>query len=317
MRIYFRKRSGFRFVRGGPIIDLQRGIANTGSAPLSIDGVFGSQTETALKLWQAGKGLPVTGMVDELTWNGATGSNLPSMFDRCLAVTAAFEGHGYTFAAGNWDNAYLTWGVIGFTLKHGNLGKVIKAVDDRHPGLLATTIGAEKTTELLWVISATAAEKKNWGNAISVEPRKYRIRADWEDAFEALGNRPEVRAVQNELARKIYWTRAVSDLRQFGERTEADAAMFFDTAVQNGGVNDTKADLIRSGLAANPGATGRDRLVIIATAIADGSNPRFREDVLSRRKTIALGDGVVHGARYFVEDWAVDLVDVTDADLGT
>jgi len=315
MRVFLRRRLGFRAVRGGHVIDLQRGISRSVSGPLSIDGVYGGQTEDAVKTWQAQRGLPVTGMADELTWKGATETDLPSQFRRCLAITAAFEGHGYTFAAGNWDNAYLTWGVVGFTLKHGNLGKVINMVDDRHPGLLNQVIGSEKAEELLAIISSSAAEKRKWGDSISLLPKKYRIRADWEDAFEALGNRGEVRAVQDEIARKVYWSRAISDLRKFGELTEADAAMFFDTAVQNGGVNDDKATLIRKGLQANPGAQGRNRLEIIATAIADGSNPAFRDDVLSRRRAIAVGEGRVHGARYFLEDWCVGLHDVTENDL--
>ena len=138
---------------------------------------------------------------------------------------------------------------------------------------------------------------------------------DWEDAFEVLGNQPEVRIIQDEVAYEVYWSRAVQDLETFGELTEADAALFFDTAVQNGGVDSDKATRIRNGLAANPGASGRDRLAIIAEAIARGSNPDFYEDVLSRRMTIATGSGVVHGASYFLADWAIDLVDIEAGDL--
>ena len=315
MRIYMRKRDGYRFVRGGHVIDLQRGIAAGSPTPVSVDSVFGGQTETALKLWQSRNGLPVTGTVDQLTWQGATNKPLPSQFRRCLAVTAAFEGHNYTFAAGNWDNAYLTWGVVGFTLKHGNFGKVIKRINQRHPALLEAAMGHNKAAELLAILSASAAEKKAWGDAISRLPTKYRLVDDWEDAFEVLGNQPEVRIIQDEVAYEVYWSRAVQDLDTFGELTEADAALFFDTAVQNGGVDSDKATRIRNGIAANPGASGRDRLAIIAEAIARGSNPDFYEDVLSRRMTIATGSGVVHGASYFLADWAIDLVDIEAGDL--
>lgn len=315
MRVYLRRRPGFRNVRGGHVIELQRGINPLIHTPLSIDGVFGAQTEAALKLYQAKAGLQPTGMVDELTWQSATGKDLPSVFRRCLAITAAFEGHGYTFAAGNWDKAYLTWGVVGFTLKHGNLGKVIKTSASRHPGVIHDTIGLSKAEKLLYIVDASAAEKKDWGDSISVLPKKYRIRADWEDAFEMLGNLPEIRAIQDEIARTVYWARAVSDMQQFGKLTEADAALFFDTAVQNGGVNSTKAQSIQQALAANPGAAGRDRLNLIANAIADGSNPVFHDDVLSRRATIATGKGRVHGADYLIEDWSVDYAAIEDQDL--
>ena len=71
MRVYLRRRAGFRLVRGGHVIQLQRAIGPVVSAPLSIDGVFGKQSETALKLWQSGAGLAPTGMVDQLTWKSA------------------------------------------------------------------------------------------------------------------------------------------------------------------------------------------------------------------------------------------------------
>ena len=316
MRVYFGLRPNHRYVRGGHIIDLQTGIARTVHTPLGIDGVYGRQTERAVRLWQNKNGHPETGSVDEHTWTGATGRGLPSQFRRCLAVTAAFEGHGYTFAAGNWDNAYLTWGVIGFTLKHGNFGTVIRTIQDRHPGLLGGTIGQDKSREILDVISAPAADKRNWADAISLPPRKYRVRRDWEDAFKLLGRSAEVQTIQDEIAYRIYWKRAVAGLKEFGQLTESDAAMFFDTAVQNGGVNDEKDRLIRAGLAANPGVEGRARLEILANAIADGSNPDFRDDVFSRRNAIATGQGVVHEASYFLEDWAVGLYGVTVDELG-
>jgi hypothetical protein len=232
------------------------------------------------------------------------------------AVTAAFEGHGYTFAAGNWDNAYLTWGIVGFTLKGGNLGEVLRRVRDRHPGLIQQAMGVEKANELLEVIDASQAKQRNWANGISLPPNKYRVREDWEDAFTALGNRPEVRSVQDEVAWDVYWNQAVSDLNRFGELTELDASLFFDTAVQNGGVNDVKAKNIREALKANPGVSGRRRLSLIADAIADGSVAAFKEDVRSRRQAIARGEGTVHGADYCIEDWGIVELPLSAMDLG-
>lgn len=315
MRTYMRRRSGYRSIRGGHVIELQKEIAKDDVGPISVDGVFGGQTEAALKYWQAKKSLPTTGMVDEQTWIRATNKELPSQFQRCLAITAAFEGHGYTLAAGNWDNAYLTWGIIGFTLKHGNLGKVIKMIVDRHPSLLRKTIGKDKADELWSIIFDTAANKKAWGNSISVEPKKYRVRSDWKDAFEALGNQPEVRLIQEEVARKVYWSKAVADLKKYGKLTESDISLFFDTAVQNGGVDSKKAQLIKKAINDNPDVNGKDRLVLLATAIADGSNPKYREDVLSRRNAIATGVGLVHGAKYYLEDWAIGLHKITTDQL--
>ena len=36
---------------------------------IAVDGNFGPQTENAVKLFQSGAGFPVTGIVDDQTWN--------------------------------------------------------------------------------------------------------------------------------------------------------------------------------------------------------------------------------------------------------
>jgi hypothetical protein len=314
-RVFFRNRPGARAVRGGLIIDVQKALVQAGVMPPSVDGVFGQQTKSAVRLWQASKGLPATGEIDELTWVGLMGSQKPSLFRRCIALTAAFEGHGYTLAAGNWDNALITWGIIGFTMAGGNLQKVIRGIDERYPSVLAEAMGAQKAADLLAAFKKPKAQQTAWANSISLPPKKYRLLADWEDAFEALGHRPEARAVQDEVARSVYWTVAVKDLNKYGRRTEADAALFFDTSVQNGGVNGPKGEAIKKALQENPNASDRTRLSLIADAIADNSNPTFKEDVRSRRQAIAKGRGVVHGATYQVDDWGLDILPISDADL--
>ena len=43
----------------------------------------------------------------------------------------------------------------------------------------------------------------------------------------------------------------------------------------------------------------------IANVVAENSNPKWIEDVRSRKLTIALGKGTVHGAKYNVKTWGV------------
>ena len=68
-----------------------------------------------LRAFQTAKSLPATGKVDDVTWQALMQRPIPGTDLRSLELTAAFEGHGYTLAQGNWDGAWLTWGVIGFT----------------------------------------------------------------------------------------------------------------------------------------------------------------------------------------------------------
>jgi hypothetical protein len=53
--------------------------------------------------------------------------------------------------------------------------------------------------------------------------------------------------------------------------------------------------------------TESDRLALISKVIADGVNPKYHDDVLSRRMCIATGMGKVHGAQYDVSSWGVGM----------
>ena len=63
--------------------------------------------------------------MDVSTWTKLLWTQVPTTQERSLQLTAAFEGHGFTLAEGNWDDAGITWGIIGFTLLHGELSKII------------------------------------------------------------------------------------------------------------------------------------------------------------------------------------------------
>ena len=53
---------------GDTVRRLQRALRRTPDLGLSVDGVFGPKTETAVKGFQQGAGLVVDGIVGPLTW---------------------------------------------------------------------------------------------------------------------------------------------------------------------------------------------------------------------------------------------------------
>lgn len=63
-----------RGAAGPQVLALQQNLAAVLQVQLLEDGLFGPQTEAAVKAFQQLSGLPVTGMVDEETWQGLTGS---------------------------------------------------------------------------------------------------------------------------------------------------------------------------------------------------------------------------------------------------
>lgn len=313
--LFARAPRGYRATTGAHIIALQRGLVEAGPVRPAIDGEFGPQTEAAVRAWQKAQALNETGAVSFGDWTGITNTPPPSLFLRCLSLTARFEGHGYTHCAGNFDDAYITWGIIGFTLKHGNLSRVLKLID---PLVMQEAMGPAKTAELMSILDQPKNAQRTWADSISAGVRKARVRPDWDEAFTALGKTDSARNAQHAIAQEVYWTRALTDMRTYGQMTERDAMMFFDTSVQNGGVNREKGDAILKALRRREaaGADEPTRLGFIADAIANKSDSKWREDVRSRRQTIAKGQGKVHYGDYLLETWGLAAnAAITEADL--
>ncbi|MGB9679840.1 MAG: LysM peptidoglycan-binding domain-containing protein [Thermoanaerobacteraceae bacterium] len=55
--------------RGPFVTNLQSRLKSLGFDPGQIDGIFGSKTEAAVKAYQQSRGLAVSGIVDDITWN--------------------------------------------------------------------------------------------------------------------------------------------------------------------------------------------------------------------------------------------------------
>ena len=60
---------------GDAVQQAQRGLRRSPNTTLEVDGSFGPLTETATKEFQQQVGLPVTGVVDEATWNALPNGN--------------------------------------------------------------------------------------------------------------------------------------------------------------------------------------------------------------------------------------------------
>lgn len=306
-RILFQRApEGFRTVRGGLIKDLQARLAGAGSSPGMLDGIYGGDTELAIRRWEAAKGRPQTGKVTDDAWGELVGDP-PPIFDRCLQLTAAFEGHGYELVAGNFDDAWITWGIIGFTLKHGELGRMLKEIRASHPALFSSAFGGLEA-ELVEVLGASDARKRDWASSISIGQSRRKVRDDWSSAFRRLGAQPEVQAIQRRFARG-YWDIALRDAQRFGLRSEMGLALAFDVAVQNGGADAGDVARITRKLQNNPPHTEQDLRIIVANGIAEGAKPQWITDVRRRKLAIATGSGTVHGARYAVKTWGLDEFD--------
>jgi peptidoglycan hydrolase-like protein with peptidoglycan-binding domain len=89
---------------GASVRRLQRALRRTPDLGLAVDGVFGPQVEVAVKNFQQGAGLAVSGTVDAVTWNALPdGSPMPTLSQGSSGdVVRALQTLLTNGAAGQW-----------------------------------------------------------------------------------------------------------------------------------------------------------------------------------------------------------------------
>jgi hypothetical protein len=291
-------------VQGELITRLQQTLRDGGFYRDTVDGVYGNKTELALLGFQQQNGLAQTGAVDDETWRRLTSTGVPDLRQRCLQITADFEGTGFTKAVGNFDGAGLTWGIIGFTLSNGELTQLLREIRSSLPAVFRAAFD-DLTDRINHVLGAGLAEQMAFANSISVGSSKMKILDVWANAFERLGSDPAVQEIQLRHTQKFFDI-AERDLDRFGAVNELGLALCFDIAVQNGGIDATEAARIRDKVSQTPPTTPQDLRVIIANVVAENSRPRFVEDVRRRKLAVATGTGTVHGSQYRLKAWGLD-----------
>ena len=236
-------------VRGEIVRSIQRRLAARGFDPKGIDGGYGTNTRTAVRAFQQQNGIQPTGEVSVPTWRKLMSTPIPPVRDRALQLIAAFEGHDFTLAQGNFDGAGITWGIIGFTLQGGELSRIILQIQDGHPALVRQAFGA-KADQLVEIMRGPKTRQMAFANTISLGPSKARLAEPWRTGFRVFGELPAVQALQLELAARDYFRPAKQTARGLRLKTELGLALAFDCHVQNGGVSTAAREEIKRQLGA-------------------------------------------------------------------
>lgn len=281
--------------------DLFRQGFFSGAPETFIDGDFGGNTEAALKMLQHARLLPETGSVDLASWQQLCADPIPTLFERCIALTAEFEGHGFTLIQGNFDGAGLTWGIIGFTLSNREIQGILKETDDTVPGTLDRVMGP-LASQWRSITAKPLAEQIAWAESISAGPQRTGVPPDWKAAFARLGEESIVRRLQLQRAYDNYFVPAADTAKRLGISSELGIALCFDIHVQNG-KSRIKAVNELAGKPSQP--IELEQRKALANAVADYASATWREDVRMRKLAIATGEGLVHGRAYRLANWGL------------
>lgn len=289
--------------KGEIIRRIQRALAAGGFYNDDIDGIYGNDTLTAIAAFQRVNDIEETGLVDDATWEALMKTPIPRVDERCLCLTATFEGHGYTLAQGNFDGAGITWGIIGFTLKHGELAKIIQEAVAEEPETVREAFG-DHLDELLEVFEKPMDEQIAWADSISLGSSKATLAEPWKSAFAKFGETELAQRLQLQHVHDSYYAPALATAKRFGLKSELGAALCFDIHVQNGGIKSAAAEAVREKM--HEGISELDVRIAIANAVADNALERWREDVRERKLAIAMGEGSVHGSKPLVlRNWGL------------
>ena len=291
---------GFRNVEGPLVEVLQAQLNSKGFNAGKADGVWGSQTLTALKDYQRSQGLPDTGVIDDSTWTGLMASPVPALSRRALQLTGAWEGTGYSGANGNFDGQGITWGVVGFTWRNGELQGILNEVQAQHPATFDVAFGS-LAGEMNRILALPRPAQMDFARSISISGGE-RIQPQWAAAFKALGSDPAVQDIENAHAQH-YWNAGQRFANQFTLQSENGQALCFDIAVQNTVTDGMIAEIQQK--IGGPGTSEQEKMQIVAHVIADHANPNFFNDVLKRKMTFATGQGKVHGDLYDITCWGI------------
>lgn len=239
------------------------------------------------------------------------GTSLPQ---RVLALTSSFEtGRGfpdcYATIAGDFDNQGLSFGALQWNLGQGTLQELWKKMHQRHEVVLMNCLDGLYDA-FVDILFASRERQLAWSRTIQYsppgKPGSHLVTEEWATALRSLALTEEMMLLQVEQSR-VYYDAALVACKRFGLTRERGVALMFDIAVQNGNVDRSgSGPRMLADMAALPSSLTEEereveRMRIVARRRAEVASPQWRDDVLSRKMTIANGYGVVHGKRYEIE----------------
>lgn len=224
----------------------------------------------------------------------------PGLLSKISRLTARFEGGGVL--AGDFDGAVLSWGPLQWNIGSGTLHPLLVDLFNEDPW------GATRIMGEAFGIAVDAGDEafEQFARREILDPnRSYkggglRPKREWVEKFGLLERLPGADKIFDKHA-EPYFEKAVKACVALGFHSERALALCKDIATQNGGVRTKHYERYYRSLDTHH-VHEWERLKLLAIAVADSANPRWREDVLARKLGIAVGQGIVHGSEFHLED---------------
>lgn len=306
----------------GPEVErIQSRLKEIGHYRGPADGDFGGGTESAVKSFQKSVGarhaspLQIDGVVGEETWTLLFAEEIPtpailqkSLAYRCLALTGSFETNApvpdcFAGLSGDFDGQGISFGVLQWNLGQGSLQPLLIEMNRKHTKLLKKLLHNNYPLFLTF-LKADRAEQVAWSRSIQ-DPIRHTIFEPWRGLLKGLGRMPEFQEIEAAHAETIFKS-ALKLCRSYKLWSERAVALMFDIVVQNGSIsNIVRAQILHDYEKIDPGLKEEEtevaRMTIIANRRAEAANPRWVEDVRSRKLCCARGQGRVHGTEIDLE----------------
>lgn len=297
--------------KGDDVERIQRALKAIGIYQGKSDGIFGPQTQAAVEKFQNEAGLKMNGVVGPDTWaklfptEGSSSKTVTGDINtRCLALTGSFETgrlapECFAVSTGNFDGQGMSFGALQWNFGQGTLQPLLQEMLAEHYHV-ATTIFGDNLDQLHQGLSGGKDAIMSF--AASIQDQRKKIIAPWSQMFKALGLTPEFQAIETKGA-QTYYSKAVKLCNDYGLCTLRGRALMFDICVQNGSIPDKVRELIMADFQNIPSSLSTEeiemsRMRSVANRRAEAANPKFIEDVRTRKLCIAEGKGIVHGIAY-------------------
>lgn len=229
-----------------------------------------------------------------------------------LDTTGSFEGKGFTEVSGDFDGQGVSAGILQWCYGQGSLQEqILKPWVAKHGPIDALRI-FPKSVDVTASMNGNQACQYARANMLDINRKGHPMLPAWQRAWETFMGRADVIEIQ--LASSHGKLLAAYKLaEQWGYPNSPRAiCFFFDIITQNGSMKGISKPSANRSLAlsyAGAGSANRTKWgQMIATADDESlclfqaaylrakmSNPQWFSDVFSRKGTIALGAGTVHG----------------------